>query len=279
MSASRPDFTTHLPHPSLRPYVAQYTGFRADDLVPGAHDGLPNRHILLALSLDAPIDILRMPGAAQAPTALTTLVSGLQIAPTTVRYGTRRDGIFVHMTPAGAHALLGVTSRELSARIVDLSVLWSDAGSLVERLRNISSWRDRFALLDAVFLQRLRPVTPAKELTWAWHELARTHGNTPVKKIAKNLGWSRQYFRARFHAELGVPPKTAARIFRFERAMRVLQSRRLNLVQAAAECGYYDQSHMTAEWNELAGCTPRRWLAAEFPFFQDQDLVQEDSWR
>jgi AraC-like DNA-binding protein len=39
--------------------------------------------------------------------------------------------------------------------------------------------------------------------------------------------------------------------------------RRRGLADVAAECGFYDQAHLTREWHDLAGCTPTTWLAEE----------------
>jgi AraC-like DNA-binding protein len=33
--------------------------------------------------------------------------------------------------------------------------------------------------------------------------------------------------------------------------------------------GYADQAHLTREWNSIAGCSPRQWMAEELPFLQD----------
>ncbi|MCA1672997.1 MAG: helix-turn-helix domain-containing protein, partial [Actinobacteria bacterium] len=41
------------------------------------------------------------------------------------------------------------------------------------------------------------------------------------------------------------------------------------LADVAARCGYYDQAHFTREWRDLAGCSPRTWLAEELPSVQD----------
>jgi AraC-like DNA-binding protein len=54
-------------------------------------------------------------------------------------------------------------------------------------------------------------------------------------------------------------------VIRFERARRMLQSvpPHISIAQVAATCGYYDQSHLTNEFTELAGCTPTQLLAEE----------------
>src|SRR5215831_17906669 len=93
MPPLNPDFATAPPAPPLRPYISHSVGFRALALRPNVHSGLPSRHPGLVISLGDPIDLVRMPAAAQAPAALTAFVSGLQAGPTRIRYGDRRDGL------------------------------------------------------------------------------------------------------------------------------------------------------------------------------------------
>ena len=51
---------------------------------------------------------------------------------------------------------------------------------------------------------------------------------------------------------------------RFERARRLLQAAdRPSIATVAADCGYYDQSHLTRDFVDLAGMAPGEWLAAE----------------
>jgi transcriptional regulator GlxA family with amidase domain len=80
----------------------------------------------------------------------------------------------------------------------------------------------------------------------------------------------------RFRAELGITPKTAARIFRFERAYGLISNLRQPLADVAAACGYADQAHMTRDWNALTGTSPKAWIANELPFLQDYELSGGD---
>ncbi|MEE3917839.1 helix-turn-helix domain-containing protein [Micromonospora sp. BRA006-A] len=67
-------------------------------------------------------------------------------------------------------------------------------------------------------------------------------------------------------AEFGLPPKTVARLLRFERAYASLGRTLLTAdaavpddagwAQRAARWGYYDQSHLIREFREFAGATP-----------------------
>jgi AraC-like DNA-binding protein len=266
-----------LPTPPLRAFISHYAGMRAQGLPPGIHAGLPSRHVHLIISLAGPIEVVRMPSAAQNPGAFAALVTGLQGAPAMVRQGGDLEGLHLFLKPHGVRAILGVSSVELASRVVHLSDIWGPAaGRLRERLMDAATWQQRFSLLDQAFLRTLKPVGPSSEFAWAWSRLAQTHGCLPVHQLARELGFSRRHFGEVFRDEFGVAPKTAARIFRFERACRLMMDERPSLAQVACACGFHDQAHMTREWNALAGCTPGTWIANELPILQDYELAGGD---
>ena len=273
-------FSNHavcLPAPALRPFISHYAGFRAQGLPPCTHAGLPSRHVDLIISLASPIDVIRMPSTAQGPASFAAFVSGLQDAPAAVRQSGDLDGLHLFLKPHGVRAILGVPSHALTSRVIHLSDIWgSAANQLIERLMNARSWQQRFILLDQAFLRALKPISPSSTLAWAWRRLAETHGSLQVHQLARELAISRRHFGELFHAEFGVAPKTAARIFRFERACRLMLDGRSSLANVAFACGFHDQAHMTREWNSLAGCAPGAWIANELPNLQDYELTAGD---
>ena len=61
-----------------------------------------------------------------------------------------------------------------------------------------------------------------------------------------------------------MPPKTVARLIRFERAVDLLRtSPGMRMADLAADCGYFDQAHLNREFRSLAEMTPRE-CAFEF---------------
>jgi AraC-like DNA-binding protein len=249
------------PAAALAPYVGSYTGYRYAGLAPGFHQGLPSGNVTFIVSLAGPIEMVAMPGD-QAPLALDAFVGGLHLAPATLVHDGSGAGISIELSPLGSRALFGLPAAPLASLVVDLRDLLGRAGhELVDRLNAAVGWPARFAILDAVLGRALASGTRAPgppEVERAWHLLAASGGRMAVADLATEVGWSRRHLASRFASELGVSPKGAARLLRFERTCALLD-RGLGLAAAAAVGGYYDQSHMTAEWHDLAGSTPARW--------------------
>jgi AraC-like DNA-binding protein len=277
MSGLDSGYAVRSPAPVLRPFISRYAGSCAHGLTPGTHAGLPSRHVHLIISLGAPIEVLQMPNPAQRAGRFTALVSGLQDAPATVRQSSSWDGVHVFLTPFGVPAILGIPAADVASHVFDLSDLcgWART-SLVERLKAAATWHARFAVLDDVFVRALIPTEHPHAIVWAWRELAASHGRQSIEALARVIGWSRAHFTERFRAEVGLAPKTAARVLRFERACWLIKDARPRLADVAAACGYYDQAHMTREWQALAGCSPRVWIAGELPFLQDYEFSGGD---
>jgi AraC-like DNA-binding protein len=168
------------------------------------------------------------------------------------------------LTPLGTYTLLGVPMDELTNDVVDLAdVIGPDATRLTQRLANTPDWADRFAVLDGFLRDRAgRGPKPAREVAWAWRRLVETGGAVPVGALADEVGWSRRHLVTRFRQQVGLPPKTVARVVRFGTLLGLLHAPgRPDWSRFAAECGYYDQAHMNRDFREFAGTTPTAYLA------------------
>jgi len=80
--------------------------------------------------------------------------------------------------------------------------------------------------------------------------------------------WSGRHLTSRFRTEIGLTPKAAARVIRFDRARHLLIAKAADsgyrLADLAATCGYFDQAHLAREFRALAGCPPSQWITEEF---------------
>lgn len=281
------EYVCRRPVPALRPYVVRYTGYRQAGLPPALHRGLPSPYLTLILTLDDRLTVAAHPDPRQPPGHYDTLLGGLHTAPALITHEGRQSGVQIALGPLGAQALLGPPAGELAHLDVPAdAVLGRHCFELHDRLRQAATWPERFAVLDRVLPRLLRPERTARpEVARAWHRLLASGGAVSVPELAEEAGWSTRHLTGRFRTEIGLTPKAAARVVRFDRARRLLEARaagaagavgvrgsdgtvaagagELGLAVLAAECGYFDQAHLAREFRALAGCAPSRWLERE----------------
>jgi AraC-like DNA-binding protein len=258
-------------HPALRPYVAELIGYAYAGEPPELHRGLPSQHLTLVITLDEPLGI-RRPGSPVEK--FDSVVGGLHSTAVHIAGSANRSGLQLALTPAAARALLGLPPGELASMVVNLDdILGRPVRRLSDQLRESPTWASRFEVIERVLLERWGhgPVPePRAELGWAWRRLRETAGGIGVQELAQQVGWSRRHLTDRFTAEYGLAPKVAARVMRFEQAVgRLKRDPTIRLAELSAELGYADQAHLTREWNAIAGCSPRQWIAEELPNVQD----------
>lgn len=175
------------------------------------------------------------------------------------------DCVDLKLTPLGAYTLLGTRMDELTGDVVDLEdLLGASARRLTERLAAEPDWAGRFDVLDTFLADRAeRGRRPAAEVQQAWRRLTESGGGTSIGDLANEVGWSRRHLVAKFRQQIGLPPKTVARILRFERLLRTaVDGDAARWSRIAAECGYYDQAHMNRDFRDFAGTTPTEFLAS-----------------
>ena len=266
------DYRAGRPAGALRGLVDSYTGYRVVG-PPGVHRGLPSRHVTFVVAVEE--ITVTGPAAGGALTA-TAMVGGMHDRPVLITHSGVQTGVQLGVTPDGARALFGVPAGELTGLVVPLDAVLPRAAELADRLATAGDWPARFAALDDVLLADVRGrsgrgAAPSPEVGHAWRRLLAVSGAASVTALAGEVGWSRRHLAERFRREIGLPPKVAARVLRFERARAELlrpgpAGTAPRLADVAVACGYADQAHLTREWRGLAGCTPSTWLAEEAPW-------------
>jgi AraC-like DNA-binding protein len=194
---------------------------------------------------------------------LASPVAGLHDGPLRGSLTGGRRAVAVLLTPWGAHTLFRLRMHELTNVHVSMNdLLGRAARELSERLMAEVGWPQRFALLDSVLSRWFASGSPSGEVVHAWQCLVRSAGTLSVKELAVEVGWSQRRLQSRFRDQIGLPPKTVARIFRFQRAVRLLLPGDRQLGSIAAECGYSDQAHLNLDFRALAGKTPSQLLTS-----------------
>ena len=196
-----------------------------------------------------------------------SIVAGL--APGNVRVrGHDIECLQMRLSPVVAHGVLGA-SPDLGGTVVALEDLWGgDAARIQEQLRAAGSWDDRFAIAEAA-LARRHQAGPAvdPEVAFVWGQTVTHRGRVRVDQLAAEVGWSRKRLWSRFRSQVGVTPKRATQLVRFDHAARRLAAG-VSAALVAAESGYVDQSHLHRDVMAFAGVTPMAvavapWLAVD----------------
>ncbi len=265
------EHTSARPSAALRPYVGFYSGYRQRGLPPTVHRGLPSPYLTMILTLDEPLVIAAHPDVRQAPGAYDALIGGLHLAPAIITSDGASSGIQVSVNPLGCRALFGLPAAELRNIDTDLSSVLdrSAVDEVRERMRAAGGWAERFAVVDRwlVGMMAAREVRVHPDVARAFRRLVATGGDVPIAALAGEIGWSARHLTTRFAAEVGLRPKEAARVVRFDRVRRRIAPG-VRLAEVAADGGYFDQAHLTRDFREFAGVSPTRWLAEEFGIVQ-----------
>ena len=182
-----------------------------------------------------------------------------------VELGPKQTSLDVKLTPFGAYRVFGVPPRELAEAVVPLDRLTGDAGvELVERLREASDWESRFKLMDRFLCEHgAEGPSPTPAVAHAWSRLCASAGQVPIGALARELRMSRRHLTAVFHEQVGLPPKSFARLLRFAAVRRHMNRRPTSWAEAAQACGYFDQSHLNRDFRDFAGTTPGDFLSSK----------------
>jgi AraC-like DNA-binding protein len=277
------------PAPPLAGLVDGYLGYRMTGFAPGVHRGAPARHMTFIVAIGPEIDVVAQTNPADPPRRYRAVLSGLQASPALIAHDGYQEGVAIELRPLASRALFGLPARVLWDTSLELDEVVGAIGrELAERLDATDDWSERFDACDDVLLRLLAgrvrtgvgagggrgrrrvAAEPDPALAAAWQALERSGGSVPIASVADDVGWSRQHLRSRFVDELGLTPKVAGRVMRFERARRELLSGPTPLADVAAHAGFYDQAHLTREFVELVGATPGQLRAEELPVFDGE---------
>lgn len=186
-------------------------------------------------------------------------VGGALTVPGRMRLGRRVEMLGAMFRPGRAGAFFRPPADELTDRLIPLDDLWSAGGRALEReLRELPTTAARIGRLEAELLRRLA-APRAQDDGWAHiaEFIRRRRGAVAVAALGQASGLSRQHFAREFRARIGISPKRFARVSRFEALMaRAYSDPARDWAATAAECGYFDQAHLIAEFKAFTGMTP-----------------------
>jgi AraC-like DNA-binding protein len=179
----------------------------------------------------------------------------------------------LRLGPGAARPLLGVPAVDLVGVVRRLGDFPADTARLLAGELLSSEPEEVVPRLARVLPGRLAPADPARVrlLRTAVRAMSTGTGRVPpgVGELAGRLSVSERQLRNLFAEGVGLSPKHYARIARVRHVLtRARHAPDTSWAQLAAATGYYDQSHLTADFRTLMGVPPTSFFTGRLPAAQ-----------
>lgn len=257
-----------MPSPRVAPYVRELCGFWEMTSVPMLRREFPESQFVMVIEFGPPLAVYGPYNNMERARHSTGFIAGMHDCFAVTESAGSMRGLRVNFTPLGARLFLGLPLYELFRRVVSIDdILGAEGPRLASQLYDLNDWEARFALVERVIESRIAAAKPlSRGVAWAWQQLETTQGRVEIGALAAKLEWSRKHLIAQFHDQIGVPPKLAGRILRFEQAIGRLQADTVtSLAELALDCGYYDQAHLARDLKDFTGLSPRELAKRRLP--------------
>lgn len=259
------ELVRHAPPPALNGVVAGMVGMHERTA------GLLRRRqpagslIPLIISFGDPLTVESLSDAAGAGSSYRSFVAGFSPGHATTSFVGSQECVQVYLHPIGVGRLLGAPAHEVARRVVAADEVLPRVAGLAERLASTPAWAERLSLVEAELLGQLEGTgnRVPRWVEWMWQRIVATGGQVRIGSLVEETGWSHRHVTRTFTEHVGLSPKQAADVVRFEHALADLGE--LPPAEVAARHGYADQSHLTRAVARHAGETPSRLAAARRP--------------
>jgi AraC-like DNA-binding protein len=233
---------------------------------------LPTGTIELMINLGAAQKVVDKRDPARLDVYHHSWLAGLQTAPVVVEAVADTRIIGARFKPGGAYPFFDFPISELNNRIITMDLIW---GRFIhqarERLVEAVDLSERFRLLEAMLLQKLRLDVPDFRIVrFAVDEIACLDSFTTIKALSEKAGVSQKHLISLFNKVVGVPPKLLQRIIKFNSILRTIDpAQPVHWAEIAHQGYYYDHAHFDKDFLAFSGLTPTAYLKLRQAFPAD----------
>ena len=210
-------------------------------------------------------------------TVTSCTLMGAQITPFKLMVEESHKTVSIIFQPGGLNRFLNIPMTEIfdngySAR----EVVGREIEELLDKSHDTISFNELDGIVQSYFLKKLSQIKEPLPIDFALQHLL-TNYNTNIDRIAEMACMSVRNFERKCKERLGMPAKMYARIARFHKAYRMLESKPIiSWADLTYEVGYYDQTHFIKDFKEFAKLTPtilHKELSGEHIQFQNWDTI------
>jgi AraC-like DNA-binding protein len=189
----------------------------------------------------------------------SVLFAGQLVGPLILRPTGAVGVVGVRLHPHGAAALVKQPQEALVGTTIGVDALDARLACALSGIRDRTSSVDvAVPLVQRAMEMLVDDSRVDRRVSAAVGYIGVTRGRVSVDEIARHVGLTSRHLERRFKTAVGISPKRLARITRFQRALRLLETRDglQRGADTAAMCGYADQAHLIRDFREMAGCPP-----------------------
>lgn len=251
------NFQSHKPDIRLTPFIKSYF-WGKDDNAPLIQRIVPNGEMGLCIYRGNYVcysDVGKVTGC----------LSGQHIHYQDIMSDGKIEIVGVHFTVLGAHLFFQLPMAELYGQTVRINDL-NDLGltELEEQIMLASDSNTYWQLFDSFFLRRMAEsqidILNIKRLQRAIAYGQQHTSNTRIIDVATASCLSQRHFTRIFTNVVGMPPKDYLRLQRYHKALHDLKVGGCTATEIAWNNGYYDFSHLSADFKLITGLSPKQLL-------------------
>lgn len=249
-----------LPRPELSPYVECYYIWESDGTVCMDVESPPNACSAIAFNYGDSYFLSNQ--KYEKAIVPDCFVTGQSIQNYTLHLNGNVGIAGIALRPAGLYHFLAIPMYGLTDERLDLSKVKYDSFlPALEAIRKSNSHEGKVSVMETLMDELLAQPTHGNPVVQkAANQIFEDFGATNITDLLEELPMSRRSFERKFLEEVGVSPKTYAKIRRFGYTCSLMAGNRyVNLMDVLHRGGYYDQSHFIKDFKYFSGRTPRKY--------------------
>ncbi len=166
--------------------------------------------------------------------------------------------------PAGCRPVFGLAPAALKGQVLELFDAWPRGTALRLALSSCHSPQEALDLVESTLGTQEPFSRPAFARCTAAVAALTADPTRPVADIAAELGVSHGHLDRQFIEQVGLSPRTLARILRMRRLLDDIDVHEtVAWADLAADLGWFDQAHLIRDFLRHTGVTPKEYAAVQ----------------
>jgi len=166
-------------------------------------------------------------------------------------------GIFFR--PFAPWQLFGIPAAELTDLECDATaVMGSWVAELWHKIGECRTFSKRITVATETLLMFVNAVRPLTSIMSTVHRLRPSPEPSRITQVARESAMSIRSYERQFAGEMGMSPKSFARLSRFATAIDLKRRSKDSWLNISHDVGYFDQMHMNRDFRIFGGDAPGR---------------------